>query len=215
VTPTLTVTPTTTLTLTAAPSSSLFLPLIARGCEYFDDFSDPASGWTVDDNYYVKSEYLGGEFRVWSKQPGYYYPFQAPRFQRQNYVVEADARWEGAPGENIGLIFGVTSNLSRFYLFDVKTDSQQYRLLRRDPASYSIIVNYVQSPAIAPGNAKNHLGAKRDGNQITLTANGTTLLVIQEGTLIGATGVGIVSSPYDSNPVSDARFDNFMICNLP
>ena len=195
----------------------VFLPLCTRNyCpDFFDDFSNPASGWDVVDDSYVRTEYLNGEYRVLTKQPGYFYLFKAPTCDRQNYTVEVDARWAGTPGSSYGLIFGLTSDYSRYYLFDMNTDYQQFRLLRRDPTGFVTVVPVTGSSAINGGTASNHLKVTRNGTEIRLEVNGTVLGTWYDGAIGGLTGAGLVTNPYFDIPVSDARFDNFSMVTLP
>jgi hypothetical protein len=200
------------------PFSYIFLPIISNQyfCpDFLDDFSNPSSGWHVVDDAFVRSEYLGSEFRILSKQAGYLFLFTAPTCSRQDYVVEVDTRWVGTPGSSYGLIFGVLADFSQYYLFDINTDFQEFRLLRWDTGGFTTIVPITASTAINSGTASNHLKVTRDGDQITLEVNGTVLGTWSDNTITGMTFVGIVSSPYDSNPTSDARFDNFSVNSLP
>jgi uncharacterized repeat protein (TIGR01451 family) len=183
--------------------------------DFFDDFSDPASGWEVVDNSFVRTQYLNGEYRILTRQAGYFYLFRAPACDRRNYVVEVDARWEGAPGSSYGLIFGITSGFSRYYLFDMNTDYRMFRLMRRDPDGFRVVVPITDAPAIHGGTASNHLRVVRNGNQITLEVNGTVLGTWSDGTIGGWTGAGLVTNPYSNRPTSDARFDNFSVVSLP
>jgi hypothetical protein len=198
------------------PISQVFLPLCFHNyCpDFFDDFSNPASGWEVVDDSYVRTEYLNGEYRILTKQSGYFYLFRAPTCDRRNYIVEADARWVGTPGSSYGLIFGVTSGFEQYYLFDMNTDYKQFRLLRGDSGGFTEVVPITDAPAINGGTASNHLKVTRDGDQITLEVNGTVLGTWTEGTIGGLTGAGLVTNPYGSIPTSDARFDNFSMTSL-
>jgi hypothetical protein len=182
--------------------------------DFFDDFANPASGWAIVNNNLVRSEYLNGEFRVLSKQTGYINFFSAPSCDRENYTVEVDARWVGSPGSSYGLIFGVTDGFNEFYLFDMNTDFQQFRLLHYGPGGYTTIVPITDSPAINGGNASNHLKVSRDGSQISLEINGTPLGAWSDNTITGLTGAGVVAGPYNNNPTSDVRFDNSSMATL-
>ena len=200
------------------PIRQVFLPCIGRNyCSgpSFDDFSNPASGWDIVDDSYVRTEYLSGEYRVLTKQSGYFYLFRAPTCNRQNYTVEVDARWVGTPGSSYGLIFGLTSDYSQYYLFDMNTDYQQFRLLRRDLGGFVTVVPITYAAAINGGTALNHLKVTRNGTEITLEVNGTVLGTWYDGTIGGFTGAGLVTNPYPDIPVSDARFDNFSMAGLP
>jgi uncharacterized repeat protein (TIGR01451 family) len=207
---------TRTATVAVEPQR-IYLPIITRNyCpDFFDDFSNPASGWDVVDVSSVRSEYLNGEFRILTKRAGYIYVFQAPTCDRQNYVVEADARWVGTPGHSYGLGFGITADFGQFYVFDINTDYREFRLRRRDAGGFTTIVPPTYSAAINGGTASNHLKVTRNGDQITLEVNGSVLGTWTDGTITGFTGAGVVSSSYSSNPTSDARFDNFSVISLP
>jgi len=198
------------------PIRRVSLPIIARNyCpDFFDDFSNPASGWEVGEDEYVRSEYLNGEYRVLTKQSGYVYLFRAPICHRQSYVVEADARWVGTPGASYGLIFGIAGDFSQFYLFEVNTDYQVYWLLRSDPSGWVTLIDFTYSPAIHSGPASNHFKVTRNDSQITLEVNGTVLGTWYDSAIFGLTGAGLASSPYDDVPASDARFDNFRVTSL-
>ena len=194
-----------------------FLPGILRNycSDYFDDFSNPASGWPVGEDEYVKTEYLDGEYRVDPKKSNYIYFFRAPTCNRLNYSVEVDARWEGDPGASYGLLFGITGNFDQFYLFDMNTDYREYELVRLTPSGWAFIAPPAYSPAIIPGSAVNHLKVTRNGNQITLAVNGNTLGTWLDSAIGGMTGVGLVANPYNDDPRADARFDNYHVNLLP
>ena len=200
-----------------SPIYQAFLPAVLCNnyCpDFFDDFSNPASGWTVGEDSYVRAEYLNGEYRVLSKQDGYLYLFGAPTCARENYTVEMDARWQGTPGSSYGLLFGLTGDFSYYYLFDVNTDYREFRLYRRSPSGLIQIVTPTYASAINGGTASNHLKVTRNGNQITLYANGTALGTWWDSGITGLGGVGLISSPYIGSPTSDARFDNFNVVKL-
>jgi len=194
----------------------LYVPLVARDyCpDFFDDFSNPSSGWSVGEDEYVRVEYLSGEYRVLSKNGDYIYLFRAPACARQNYTVEMDARWVGGTGDSYGLLFGITGNFSQYYMFDMNTDYQMFRLYRRGPSGFTQVVPVTYASAIRSGTSSNHLKVTRNGSQITLAVNGTTLGTWYDGAITGQTWVGLMSSPYSDVPVSDARFDNFSVTTL-
>ncbi len=192
-----------------------YLPVIINNyCpDYFDDFSNPASGWPVGEDDDLRTEYLDGEYRTLTKNNRIMYPIAAPNCDRVNYVLEVDARWVGAPGASYGLIFGITGSPDEFYLFHMNTVFREYELLHFDDGNK--IVQRSFSDAINPGSGVNHLKVIRDGDQITLEVNGVTLATVTDDKFSGMTGVGILTSPYRGEPTSDARYDNFSVMALP
>ncbi len=199
------------------------MPLIIRGqtflpaamnsfCgDFFDDFSNPASGWSIGDDNLVRAEYLDGEFRVLSKNRDYLYLFDAPSCRRPDYRVEVDARWSGQSGDGYGIAFGIEESFARYYLFYVSADYGEFALYRRDANGFVRLTGFQQSPAINTGQATNHLEVIRSGPSIYLYANNSFLTSWWDDTISGATQAGVFTNPYYNSDVSDARFDNFMM----
>jgi hypothetical protein len=196
----------------------VYLPAVSHNycSDFFDDFSNPASGWEVAEDGTSRREYLNGEYRVLSKMPGHFSYFEAPTCPRRNYTVELDARWEGTPGGHYGMLFGMTADLQQYYYFEVNSESGQFRLLRSTATGgWVTIVPLQPSAAIKPGNQSNHLRATRNGNNISLAINGTLLGNWTDSAITGPTGVALMASLMPGKPVSDARFDNFRVTGLP
>ncbi len=197
-------------------TESVFLPVtFYHYCpDFFDNFSNAASGWSVGDDSFVRREYLGGEYRVYTRQSGYFFLFRAPACEWDNYIVEVDARWQDEPGSGYGLLFGIVGSFQYYYLFDVNSDYQMYRLLRRSPEGFTEIVPPTVSGAIQSGMNTNHLVVTRNGAQIQLAVNGTTLGTWYDSVIAGKTDAGLVVSAYNNDPTADARFDNYRITRL-
>ncbi|MHA2402323.1 MAG: hypothetical protein ACXADH_04965 [Candidatus Kariarchaeaceae archaeon] len=194
---------------------TLYLPITLRNSyhDFFDNFSNPNSGWGEGEDESVRNEYLDGEYRILTKDDEYIYFFFAPTCDRQNYVVEVDARWVGTPGLSYGLIFGYTGTGAQMYIFDVNTDFTDYALYRFDDGYEIVPPTY--SPAINGGTASNHLKVTRNGDQITLEINGQTLGTWVDSKFTGLSSVGFIGNPYLGEPSSDVRYDNFSVTNLP
>jgi hypothetical protein len=191
-----------------------FLPMLKRNyCpSFFDDFSNPSSGWPIGEDNYVRAEYLNGEYRILSKNGNYIYLFRSPACSHYDYVVEADVHWDRI-GDSYGLLFGITGNFSQYYLFYVSADYREYALFRRDPGRFVLLQPFTPYWTIQPAYTANHLKVTRNGSAITLEVNGSVLGTWYDGTITGSTYAGIYSSPYINRPVSDARFDNFSMAN--
>lgn len=199
--------------------SHVYLPMctynFCQDCDFFDDFSDPASGWEVVDNAFVRTQYLNGEYRILTRQSDLYF-FRAPTYDRQDYIVEVDARWADTPGSEYGLIFGIDEDGGPFYWFIINTDEKFFNLYLADEiGGYGISIAQGFTSAIRYGTASNHLKATRNGDQITLEVNGNVLGTWFDDMVSGRTGAGLMTIPYYYLPASDARFDNFAMTSLP
>jgi uncharacterized repeat protein (TIGR01451 family) len=195
----------------------VYLPAcIINSCgDYMDTFQDPSSGWLVSDDAQMKTEYLGGEYRILGKETGYAYLIKAPTCKHQNYTVEVDARWMGNSGSGYGLIFGLTDDFSKYYMLMVNTDYQDYSLYYQSPSGFEQIASGIHSSSILGGSASNHLKVTRSGSQIMLDINGSRQGTWADTKTSGLTNVGLVNAPYSNLANADARFDNFKVKLMP
>jgi hypothetical protein len=187
--------------------------------DYFDDFSNPASGWHVHDGATALYEYRDGEYRILNRQYGAIFKTKAPIGPIENFSLEVDARWAGANTDGVyGLVFGYMDDSNPYYLFSVFPELSQFRLFRVEPSGwFNTIVDFTYSAAIQGGNGVNHLKVIRNGDQITLEINGANLGTWVDNSIVGPRLVGVGMAPYPQEPVPmyDARFDNFTVNCLP
>lgn len=194
-----------------------YLPLILNDCDdFYDGFGDPASGWQMLDDALVRLAYVNGEYQILSREAGYVFRPLAPTYARENYVVEVDARFAASPTDGLyGLVFGAVTNeteVPRYYLFVVEPDDQEFRLYRRETdGAFTTLIGSTFSAAINQGTAVNRLTAVRNGQEITLAVNGTTLATTTDAAITGPTFTGLALSPRPANPQADGRFDNFHV----
>ncbi|MCB9418376.1 MAG: hypothetical protein H6667_01115 [Ardenticatenaceae bacterium] len=188
-----------------------YLPLCMNNyCPpFFDNFSDPNSGWPVGESAYVLAEYLNGEYRVRTKQSGYIYLFSSPDCAREYYTASVDIRWNSDRGAYYGLLMGVGTNFDEYYLFTVSADYQDFSLLKRTSSGWQTIVDFTQHGAIHSGTVVNHLEATYLDGNMTLKINDVTLGTWFVGNANSLTGTGVAVIPYSNDPIADARFDNF------
>jgi len=200
----------------ALDQQTVYLPVTFRNyCpNFFDDFSNSASGWVVWEDEDSQGEYLDGEYRIISKDDQYYNYSDAPTCARENYTVEVDVRWVGDPGNSYGILLGSNLYFGPLYSFEVNTDYQDFTLYYWDGVEWHTIIPWTVSPYINGGMASNHLKITRNGIQITLEVNGNILGTWEDGNITGATYTGIFSDPYTGYPTSDARFDNYSVTQL-
>ena len=200
-------------TVKALDQATVYLPVTFNTyCPaFFDDFSNPSSGWYIGEDELAKWEYLDGEYRILSKDDGFFYWSDPPTCAHENYTVEVDARWVGDPGNSYGILIGNSLDFDQMYTFEVNTDYQDYSLYYFDGFNWNTIVPWTASPYINAGLASNHLKVIRNGNQISLEVNGNVLGTWDGGQISGPTYTAIMSDPYNGSPTSDARFDNYSI----
>jgi uncharacterized repeat protein (TIGR01451 family) len=199
------------------PLARVYLPLTARNycSDFFDDFSNPNSGWFSIDSSLRRFGYLDGEYQMRSKQSGYLFLVRAPACPRENHVLEADFRWSGNTGSDLALLFGLQGDFDRFYYFVFNTDYQAIALYRFEPNDVITLISPRQSSAIRSGTSANRARVTRNGSQITLEMNNIIIGVAFDGAIAGLGHAGLAMAPYDDVPEADARVDNFRFTTLP
>ena len=191
----------------------IYMPALMHiGCtNFFDDFSDPNSGWPVGENDLVRADYLDGEYRILTKDPDFFYTFLSPACPRDFYSVEVDARWVNDPGAIQGIIFGASADLVQFYFFFVNTDYQVYSIVHIDGDSADEVVPLTESDAINEGNESNRMAVYWDDLHITAVVNGIELGDWPAAGQLTPSYAGLFAGSYTDQSRSDARFDNFSV----
>ncbi len=205
-----------------APAFVSYLPTNGRpGCRgFFDDFSNPASGWPVGSSAEVSTAYVNGEYQVIGKRPGYIYLFQSPACLARDYAVEVEVYWANKRGLSYGLVFGILGEFDQFYMLDISADTQEFQLWRYDGEEFHRIRGNL-APEIREKNGKNGLKITRYYNPsgqadvITIEINRVR---IEELLISNAweyrMGVGLFSTAAVKGE-AEARFDNFRMAAYP
>ena len=195
------------------PFNRVYLPAIMNiGCaDFFDDFSNPRSGWPVEVTNLVKSEYLNGEYRVFTKNPDFFYLFLSPACARDYYKVVVDARWVDEPGAILGILFASSEEFEEFYFFFVNTDFQVYSIVKVDGENDIDIVPLTGSDAINVGGETNRLEIHWEKDRIKAVVNDIELGEWPVSGQLKPSFAGVFAGSYIDQNQSDARFDNFSI----
>jgi len=190
-----------------------FLPMVLRSyCNpiYFDDFSDPASGWPIDDGSDVSHSYVSGEYQILVKS-NYWWAAATAGARASNGYYAADVRNStGTPG-SYGLLFGLSDDWSRFYTFEVDNPGNYY-IYKYDDPTWTLLASG-SSASIRTGTATNSLKIERNGSLLKAYANGALLASLTEGSYTGDLRAGLTASSFYLGSL-DARFDNFTILPL-
>jgi hypothetical protein len=234
-TPTLGVTATTPPTATSTPTLPLarywvHLPVVLRGFNralptpiptatpsnwFFDDFSDPTSGWPQKDVEDYSVGYLDGEYRLLVKNPEKGGFITYPGFHCTDCLVEVDARYASPALGSYGLTFGVTESEDAGYMFVVTEHGDPahpayYDLWKSVGGGFDPILEKQLSPYIHRGQETNRLRVVRTGADIALFVNWHHLVTVEDDDLIGSLRVGLIAGSAEGQYGVDIRFDNFL-----
>lgn len=201
---------------------------------FFDDFSNPASGWQVayDPLYtlrYLDNEYSlyvpldfrgGGSVDTWFAQPAVLAPVNPP--SGSPYCVSVDTYFASQPGwwEQHSLIFGASADKHILYRLETNVNGDwavaKYRNYHMPyggiHADNQLIIDWHEETGehVNPGNGRNHLKVIVSGTTATFYINGHALdFASGLNDLPSLNYVGVIGGSYEVTPV-DSRFDNFM-----
>jgi hypothetical protein len=177
---------------------------------FFDDFSDPNSGWPeYRDEHYV-DEYLNGAYHMVEydiNTTSWAYPDE---FSVNDVMVEVDATKNAGPDENdMGLICRYR-NEDQFYSGIITSDGY-FGITKMTPDDFIVIGGeYLEySDLINQGSATNHIQFDCVGDVLTLYVNGYQLDQQLDAEYSYGT-VGLIIGTY-SSPGTDILYDNFSV----
>jgi hypothetical protein len=216
--------------LTETTAFTVHLPLVMNGCRFsfFDDFSDPSSGWPTGNTVFGSAYYDQGVYRMIANNVGGYKIIAAvsPDWIVPNdSVIKVNAWIESVPPDapglspSVGLVFGVSTVSiydqliwKEWYEFRVFVFEQRYEIwkwyLAGSDYDFTVLTSG-NSLAILPElNTVQKLEVRRSDNAMTLVINGTVLETFTDDSTLymGDRTVGISAGHFDR-----AGFDNFEV----
>ncbi len=191
-----------------------FLPLALRSfwAGFFDDFSNPDSGWGSGENASVIYRYLDGEYQFYFKTVDGVFGLTPDLALPSDYRIEVDAR-KVSPGVcSYGLIFGTrwtTDSWETYQVIIWPTDGEFLVNKRTLDGSWTLIQDWTYSSAINQNYGTNHIRVDRIGTAIRIYINGAMVANITDSSFTGSgRDAGLRAYSYWDAPV-DVRFDNF------
>jgi hypothetical protein len=201
------------VTIIVINNSDAYLPLIKcnviRSCPplYQDDFSNPDSGWPIVFESDYRLEYLNGKYSMWLDHKDGLLA-ASPDFLAADYSLSTELQNVNGVYGSYGLIFGLSSDWSQFYTFEIDPQGN-YSIFLYNNENWSLLAEGYSS-AINQGSSPNHLKIVRDGTLIEAWVNGQLMISISNGAYTGQRYVGLIISTYDDLNL-DVHFDNFLV----
>lgn len=215
-TPTPSPTPTPTWTPTpVGPTPTPTPPPSPR--VFFDDFSNPNSGWETGSVDECSFDYVGGVYFVDVERANYICYSSAPMQSRADGTFEVEAeKLDEMDGSIYGLFFGGKfdsgGHLIQAYIFWVDPAAQRFALQKYDRGDWSYLTNWTFFAGIESGDEVNVLKARRQGKHIVLYINGMDVASLDDASLAGNGEAGVmVWSGYTSAYSWSSMFDNFKV----
>jgi len=194
------------------PTAVVYLPAVMRiqdPCRayYTDNFSDPDSGWQVDDDSNRRYAYTGGEYQIQVKRPSDGW-FVTPGAKATGFTGIVSARRAAGSSGWYGIIFGLSGDWNQFYEFTIGPND--YSIWKYDHGNWTALQSQTVSSHIRSGTQWNRLKVVRDGYSITVYVNNQHLVTLEDGSFTGLRRIGLVAYSPSSGPL-DARFDDFSL----
>jgi len=171
-----------------------------------DDFSDPNSGWDVDERESGSFGYKDGVYFVTSTKEKATVTGRAGR-SLDDVVIEVDASQISAPANDnndYGVVCRVQPNLDAYYLL-ISGDGL-YSIMIEQGEEFTRLVDWAESDVIRQGNATNHIKAVCTGSTLQLFVNGALLAEATDSTLSEG-DIGLTATTYEEEP-TEIHFDN-------
>ncbi|MBC7257616.1 MAG: S8 family serine peptidase [Chloroflexi bacterium] len=228
-TATTTPTPTRTATATAPPTPTrtavappqCYLPRVARNYRYpvggtptpfFDDFSDPMSGWPRSaDNPAFAMGYVGGEYQILARRSGLVFVSLAPVQMQSDWVrIRVQARRAGGGEPAYGVVFGGSATHAfmvspRGWVALWRYDAQARQWLE--------VRGWTRCDAVRGGDAANILTVDKEGGLVRFFVNDTPVEFTpawqdKDAFLVRSMGLAAILFS-ESGPAADCRFDDY------
>jgi PKD repeat protein len=182
---------------------------------YFDDFSNPNSGWPQSDNTDARLGYLNGEYQILQKNG--WGKWVSPGVAMTDGVIVADMRFANAGVHegwvsNAGIMVGGDpSNIWLHYVPVLcRTGRVVFNLHNTNGSTTWLGSTYASSAVDYP--ATNRLKVVRDGSEIRAYVNGEWTMTVNDSTFPGSRWFGVSAGPGEQG--SDIRFDNYAVYPL-
>jgi hypothetical protein len=176
---------------------------------YYDDFSDPTSGWPQTTTANGSLGYTDSAYRMLVQSPGY--DLRAVSGQAYGDVqIEVDAtRLAGPVYNRFGLICRF-QDMDNFYIFIISSDGY-YAIGKIKNGTVSLLGQEMMaySDFIQKSGGTNHLRFDCIGNTLTGTVNGQVLAITNDADFSGG-DAGLLTGSFDESGVK-VSFDNFVV----
>jgi tetratricopeptide (TPR) repeat protein len=187
-----------------------------EGLLFFDDFSDPESGWYTNGDPASPGLYSEGGYRLVKKQPqGAVWALPGRIFTDARVVVQVTK--DGGPDDNwFGLMCRVqgTTQTGNFYVLMISSDGF-FGIGKKSGDTLSLIgqEKMLLHPAINKGDATNEIVAICAGDRLALYVNGEFVVETTDAEYTSGQ-VGILAGTF-AEPGADILFDDFTVYAEP
>ena len=208
--------------LTDTLDHTVFLPTIMHNyVDYYDDFSNPSSGWPIVNTPANIYRYINNEYQILNLTDNYVAATTVGN-RLVDFEMSVEMRRNGSAKGAYGLVFGLDDTWSEYFMFLIWPDSQEWSIYQYQSGQGFTWQGNGTDYCIRQGNQSNHLRFEHYrvfGWFGTLTERLIYINGCQRGvssvafTYTEARRVGMIAVPTDAG--HDVRFDNYHFKNHP
>ena len=174
--------------------------------DFFDDFSDPNSGWYVGSDENASANYINGEMVLEVKESNWITWSNISNYS-DNVILGMDIRVIRSVGDSdFGFICGLKDN-NNFTGLEISEDGY-FTIWKYVNDEYQVLVDWTYSDEIAAGGPF-YLAAFCGSQKLALAVNDTLLVEITDPSFVVG-DVGLLTGTYDT-PGVKIGFDNFQV----
>jgi len=177
---------------------------------FFDDFSDPNSGWDRFSNDEGLTDYDNGVYLIGIYQESWFYWANPYQFFG-DVVVEVEA--QKVTGED-DMSYGIVcrhQDVDNWYLLNVSADGFAAIRKRYQGSELTELTDWVAVPSLNMGNGVNLLRGECVGDRISLYVNGELAIETFDSDIVSG-DVGLMGGTFNQS-LSEVIFDNFTVYN--
>lgn len=151
--------------------------------------------WVQENSKYGLTEFTDGEFRMSSKEKGFYYVLTSQKdYKTENATTKVNVRNVDNAPSTLGFGLVVHSNqvpLTQDYAFLIDSVKKRYRIVYHEPGKETETVRWTNSGAIKDGTQPNTLEVRDENGKMDFFINGTLITSVRNvyGFKGGVTGL--------------------------
>jgi len=202
--------------LTNTPQADSSSPLVGQtalpgfdpSAVYFDDFSNPGSGWDQEGDNDGITNYENGQYRISVTTTSMLMWATAHKNFNGDVNIEVDATKAAGPDDNQFGVICRYQDPDNFYRFLISSDGYAVIASRKNGEARYLSADKMQpSDAILQGEATNHIRVSCIGSDLSLSINGREVARVTD-TSFTSGDVGLLAGTFANTGV-DILFDNF------
>ncbi|MEW6568772.1 MAG: hypothetical protein AB1449_11535 [Chloroflexota bacterium] len=198
-----------TLPVLLAACSGIARPAGPGDVLFQDSFEHSSSGWDRYQGDDYRSDYSDGTYQIEVLLPRTD-AWSTPGLVFGDVQIEVDARKLGGPDDNLFGVLCRYRDASNFYFFLISSDGYAGIGMREEGTARLLSAETMEPhPAVALGEAVNHLSVRCQGSSLDFSVNGIPVGSVSSS-LWPEGDVGLIAGSYEE-PGVVIEFDNFSV----